>query len=215
MMAMLAVMNLVELACDVGAIYFSVVASCMSIAVFACGLSLIRAIDGSLANRHTQTLLRTQGLGNTNTRDEQDLRLLATRKSLKLAIGSILVLMSMASALLLFGSVTPYGAEGPILFFAAPLDILPTIWFEINLWLHCPKRIEMLAKARDIARANQLSHISHPWSAPVSALAVAANDEAKWRGGHAFGRENGKGSVVVPTEETTVRPMVVVGSDSS
>lgn len=213
-MAMLAAINLVELACEVGAIYFVVVASCMTCAIYACGVSLIRAIDGSLATRQAQAVPRMQGMGNTNTRDGQDLRLLTTRKNIKLAIGLVAVLMLTTMTLVLFGSVTPYGAAGPILFFVTPLDVLPTVWYEMNLWLHSPKRIQANTIARDMASSIQLDHISHPWSARVSGLAIVAMDEVKRRCGHASGRENEKGGVVVPTEETAAHPVVVVGSDA-
>lgn len=214
--AVLTAMNLATLGCEVGAIYFAVVvSSCIGSIVCACGLLLIRAIDGSLANSLARTVHRPGGVSDTSTRDEQDLRLLTTRKHIMRTVVALILLISLGSMVVCFGALTPYGPAAPIFFFAIPLGVVPAIWFEINIVLHGPKLLRMCPISRDRVRSSILSHMSHSrWSAQISALAIATVDGAKWRLGHGFGGEKRKGPAVLPTEEVMVCPMVAAGSDS-
>lgn len=141
-MAALAAMNRTEMGCTVAALFFVFVISTSTSAIVMCGWSLIRTIDESLAkSRERVGNLKAKGeklVGGVDygSRNEQCSPLAMARKKARLMITTCSVLSSMAAVIIVFAVASSHGREAPIVSTIIPLNLLPTIWFEINLMLH-------------------------------------------------------------------------------
>lgn len=205
-MAVLAAMDLAELGYHVAMTYFAVECTLMVTVINACGLSLVRTIDSSLANRPSSAAETKGGRRIMTARDVQDARLATVRQHIKYMVVFLFVMTPTVILLLLLGTATAYGRGSPLLFFGMPMGLVPTIWFEINLLLHSPKksapsRLVALMKLgwSSFRLAAHQSRGASGYFSPDTAL----GDTKRLSSSESEG-QYGKRGVVVPTENGPV-----------
>lgn len=208
-MAVLATMNLAVLGCQVGISAMCIEAVLAAGFTIAGGLSVVRNIEDSLASNRGPAPHKKGDRGMMTARNIQDARIDGLRKKIKLVIGFVLVVNPLIFALMLIDTATPYGRGSPILFFGLPLDLAPTVWFEINLLLHSRKSLpsRVVAPMKSGWRSFALTSYKS-LGASLSALPDTGMGDTKRVITSVSGRQSGKRGVVLPTESRLVRAAV-------
>lgn len=209
-MAALAAMNLTEMGLTVAALYFVLIVGILTGVIVVCGLSLIRTIDASLESTRARTEYfkpTEEGLAgglDSNSRTGQHSPLAVARRKIRLAVTTCAALASTAAATLLFAVASPYGRAAPIFLFVIPLNLLPTIWFEINLLLHSRRsqrmdilHFEILGTLGNLVYLSQNPRRS---SSTRTTISGARGSAASSRRVIAWGNTYGARAVIAPTE---------------
>lgn len=142
----LAVANRPEAAVRLITFQVLVLAPMLSASFLVLGKSLLKGIDESL-QRQQRRSQQLQSMGvvldhekepstRSSGRSSGDLMLLAARKKVKKVVMFTVALPTQTASMLLFATVSRYGAEAPLVFFFFPMTFTPPIWNIFNVTIH-------------------------------------------------------------------------------
>ena len=118
-----------------------IIVLCVGIPVvyWVCGRSLLRGIEESLRlQRHVQVARASREAGEEGPkgRSAAEEELFSARRRVKGMVIYSFLSCAKVVVILLFAVSSKYGIENPLLFFATPMALVPSVWNAINIQCH-------------------------------------------------------------------------------
>lgn len=140
---MLAAAKRSQAAIKVASVAFMFLIVFSTLVIWKCGMSLLRAINGSLQNclhrnsiTNTTTAAGEQDNDTVGGRIRGDPSLLAARKKTKKVVSFTLQMGLQAIVMLIFAVSSKYGTAAPLILFGIPMGFMPLLWHGFNVQLH-------------------------------------------------------------------------------
>ena len=180
----------------------------MPVVFWVCGSSLVRGIDESLRLQQRVHAARTtwgseDGLKNIQS-VQHDLK--AARTKVKRMVAFSLFICGNVIVVLLFAVCSKYGTAAPLLLFATPMALFPSIWNSINIQLH-GRRSRTIDQWRlsggDLTFGGHFAARLSGTARRLSSTSILVTDTARRLSGSAAGRWSARkqgNNQVVPTE---------------